>query len=239
MKQLWQKWALRLDAMSLRERAMVFCGAVLALVFLLNALLLDTQFAQQKKLSEQIRQDQTKVAEMQFEIQKKVQAHSLDPDKTGQDKLAQLRQQTDRLRNELLGMQKNLVAPEKMSLLLEDLLKRNGKLKLISLKTLPPENLTREDKKAQDGSAAKNPAEPATAAAGRAAETEVGGIYRHGVEIVVQGRYPDMVSYLSALEGMKWELYWGKASMQVVEYPVATLSLTVYTLSLDKTWLNL
>lgn len=239
MKQLWQKWALRLDAMSLRERAMVFCGVVLALVFLLNALLLDTQFAQQKKLSQQIRQDQGKVAEMQLEIQRKVQAHSLDPDKSGQTKQTQLRQQAEQLRNELLGMQKNLVAPEKMSLLLEDLLKRNGKLKLVSLKTLPPENLTREDKTSQDASAAKKSAEPATSADGRAAEVEVGGIYRHGVEIVVQGRYPDMVSYLSALEGMKWELYWGKASMQVVEYPVATLSLTVYTLSLDKTWLNL
>ncbi|MEA5097072.1 MAG: MSHA biogenesis protein MshJ [Burkholderiaceae bacterium] len=235
MKQHWQKWALRLDAMSLRERAMVFCGAALALIFLLNILLLEPQFAEQKKFSQQVKQDQGKIAEMQLEIQRKVQAHSLDPDKTGQEKLKQLRQQVEQLRGDLLGMQKNLVAPEKMSLLLEDLLKRNGKLKLVSLKTLPPENLAKSEKK--DADAVKKPA--ASPDAAKDAEPEVGGIYRHGVEIVVQGNYLDMVNYLSALENMKWELYWGKTSMQVVEYPVATLSLTVYTLSLDKSWMNL
>ena len=65
------------------------------------------------------------------------------------------------------------------------------------------------------------------------------GIYKHGVEIVIQGRYLDMMHYMSALEAMPWQLFWGKATMQIDTYPDATLSLTLFTLSLDEKWLNL
>ena len=248
MKQHWQKLSLRLDAMNVRERVLVFAAAALALIFLLNALLLDPLFLQQKKVAQQLTQDQAKSAELEREILQKLEAHSLDPDKLNQEKLQQLRQQTVQLRTDLLGVQKNLVSPEKMPQLLEDLLRRNGKLRLVSLKTLPPQNLNVMETKEADSATPKAPAAATASAAsatatGAKAKTEAvsenGAIYRHGVEIVVQGKYLDMVDYLSALESMKWELYWGKARMQVDEYPLANLTLTLYTLSLDKSWLNL
>ena len=43
MKQSWQKLALRIDALSLRERVIIFAVAVLILVLLINAVLLDPQ----------------------------------------------------------------------------------------------------------------------------------------------------------------------------------------------------
>jgi MSHA biogenesis protein MshJ len=57
------------------------------------------------------------------------------------------------------------------------------------------------------------------------------------VEITVHGNYLDMLSYLVALEHLPSQMFWGKAQMNVIQYPVAELTLTVYTLSLDKTWL--
>ncbi|MBS1187468.1 MAG: biosis protein MshJ [Burkholderiaceae bacterium] len=239
--QYWQKLSLRLDAMNLRERALVFAAAALALIFLLNELMLDPLFVQQKRLAQQISQDQAKAAEMQREIQQKILANAQDPDKLNQKKLQEVREQIQTLRTDLLGVQKNLVSPEKMPQLLEDLLRRNGRLKLVSLKTLPPQNLNAPEKKDAKEADAGAPKAQAAAAQppGAKPEAEAGAIYRHGVEIVVQGKYQDMVDYLTALEGMKWELYWGKAKLQVDEYPVVNLTLTVYTLSLDKTWLNL
>jgi MSHA biogenesis protein MshJ len=58
------------------------------------------------------------------------------------------------------------------------------------------------------------------------------------VEIVVQGGYMDMMNYMAALEAMPWQLFWGRAKLSVDEYPNATLTLTLFTLSLDKAWLN-
>lgn len=230
--QYWQKLSLRLDALNLRERGLVFACAVLVMLVLLNFLLLDPLFNQQKKVSQQIKQDQAETAKIQLEIQNKWQSQGLDSDRVNQEKLAQLQQQTAKLRSDLMGVQKNLVSPEKMSTLLGDILKRNGRLRLVSLKNLPQVNLNKAEVKETDGAAAKLVAKSDSA-------SETGSIYRHGVEIVVQGNYMDMMNYLAALEAMPWELYWGKTKFQVDSYPTGTMTLTVYTLSLDKTWLNL
>ena len=64
-------------------------------------------------------------------------------------------------------------------------------------------------------------------------------LYRHGVEIVLRGNYLDMVNYMDAVEAMPSHVFWGKLNMQVEQYPNATLSLTLYTLSLDEKWIAL
>lgn len=235
MKQTLQRIILKIDALSLRERIMIFAGTALTLMLSLNALLFDPQFAQQKQLSQQIQSDQSKIAEMQTEIQQKVKSQAADPDSGNKELLKKLQQQSLQMHADLLGLNNGLVKPENIASLLEDILKRNGKLRLISLKTLPASSLTSAAPNEATISAEKLPA-PSVAAQ---SVPDTGDIYKHGVEIVVQGKYLDMMTYMSALEAMPWQLFWGKAKMQVETYPEATLSLTLFTLSLDKKWLNL
>ena len=64
-------------------------------------------------------------------------------------------------------------------------------------------------------------------------------LYRHGVQLELQGSYLDMVSYMEALERMPSQLFWGKATLEAQEYPKARLTLTLYTLSLDTKWISL
>ena len=64
-------------------------------------------------------------------------------------------------------------------------------------------------------------------------------LYRHGVEMVLQGSYPDMVAYMETLERLPVQLFWGKAQLDAQSYPEAKLTLTLYTLSLDDKWLKL
>ena len=64
-------------------------------------------------------------------------------------------------------------------------------------------------------------------------------LHKHSVELVVQGSYADMVAYMSALEGMRGQIFWENAAMAVDTWPNATLTLTVYTINLDKKWLTL
>jgi MSHA biogenesis protein MshJ len=58
------------------------------------------------------------------------------------------------------------------------------------------------------------------------------------VKITVRGSYADLLQYLTALEKLPSQMFWGVAKMDVVQLPTAELSLTLYTLSLDKTWLQ-
>lgn len=235
MKEQWKRIEARIDALTLRERAMVFGAAIAVMVSLTNLLLIDPLFAKQKALSTQIAMEQQQVAAVQQEIALRVKSRSADPDAALRERLASLKKQSDRMHNDLAAMQKGLVSPDKMAALLEDILKRNGRLQLVSLRTLPARPLvdSAEDDAGNEKAAGPAPAQkPAEKAA-------VEAIYKHGVEIVIQGSYTDITNYLTQLEAMPWQLFWAGAALNVEAYPKVSLTLTLFTLSLDKQWLNI
>ena len=237
MKEYWLKFESRIDALNLRERVMAFAIAALLLVALINVLIMDPLLAKQKQLSQQAAQDEQQIAAMQAEIQARVAAHNVDPDAAERARLQNLKQQSAKLRGELMGMQKGLVSPDKMTALLEDLLRRNSGLQLLSLKTLPVSLLT--DPLPPE---AKGPANSeASQGKDKGQEKPAAGeaVFRHGVELTIQGSYADITQYLTQIESMPWQLFWARAKLSVDTYPKARLTLTLFTLSLDKTWLNI
>lgn len=236
MKEQWKRIEARINALTLRERAMVFAATVAVLVAMTNFLFLDPLFARQKAVSTQIKMEQQQIAAIQQEIQQRVKARSADPDMAMRERLRVLKMQSEKIHGELAGMQRGLVSPDKMAALLEDLLARNGKLQLISLKTLPASPLV----EAQEETAAPAPAQTAGSTMTKQADkASVETLYKHGVEIVVQGSYPDITNYLTQLEGMPWQLFWAGAVLNADAYPKVNLKLTLFTLSLDKQWLNI
>jgi len=234
MKQSWQKLALRIDALSLRERVIIFAVAVLILVLLINAVLLDPQYAKQSKLSQQIKEQQAQIADIQNQIQQRVRTQENDPNRDMRERMQILQQRAQQMNDALGDMQKGLVPPERMAELLESVLKKNDKLLLLSLKTLPVKRLDEvaeaEEKKMPDAASALPSHEEPDA---------VKAVFKHTVELKVQGSYMDMLNYMQSLERMPWQIFWGSAQLNVDEYPRATLTLTLFTLSLDKKWLNL
>lgn len=229
--------------MSLRERAMGFAIAALVLITLVDTFALSPLLAVQKTRTQQMKLDQQQIAAMQAEIGGIVSGSNLDPDAANKARLQVLRQQAEKLRADLASVGQSLVAPDKMASLLEDLLKKNKNLQLVSLKTLPLSQLS-EAEPASGKTAGSNPAAVA-APSGRPEQKKSDGdpspgqVYKHGVELVVEGGYADIVNYLSQLERMPWRLFWAKASLHVEEHPKVRLTLTLFTLSLDKTWLNI
>jgi MSHA biogenesis protein MshJ len=240
MNQKLKQIAERIDALSLRERAFIFLTAAMLVIVFLNMVVLDPQFAKQRQLAETMKLQQSKLVEIQALIQQKVASGMVDPDAVDRARLNSLKQQYLAAQNGLLDMQKGLISPEKMAGVLEDMLRRHGRLNLMSLKTLPVTSLN--DVAVDDE---KSSVEKIAAAAGAAIKdkkiptTDDGAIYKHGVEITVQGGYLDMLNYMAELEAMPWQVFWGKAKLNVDEHPQTTLVLTLYTLSLDKKWLKL
>ena len=242
IKLQWERLTSRLDAMSLRERAMVFAAAVGVLLFLSYNFGLDPLLRKQKLLMEQIRQQNNQMMGIDLEIQAKVQAFANDPDAPVRAQLSEVNRQVETSTHALLTMQKGLVAPEKIAPLLEQILHGNGRLKLVSMRTLPVSGL---NEAIASDSAVPTPTAsqaPTTAPAPSVAPTAPKPrelLYRHGVEVVLQGSYPDMVSYMEALQALPTQLFWGKAEMDARQYPNARLKLTLYTLSLDQKWMQL
>lgn len=219
IKAYWDKLTAKVDALSLRERVLIFAAAAFLVASLVDSLLLEPLLAKQRALSAQVVQQQERIKEVDAQIEALQQARKASESSPQRQRLNQLRQQLVQGDAYIQGRRDRLVPPEKMAELLEQVLRKNGRLQLVKLQTLPVAPLLEE-------AAAKE----STAGAHQ--------IFKHGVEITVRGNYLDMVDYLVALEHLPSQMYWGMAQMNVIKYPVAELTLTVYTLSLDRTWMR-
>lgn len=223
IRQQWEKLSARVDAMSLRERALIFVAVAFLVVALVNTFLLDPMWLKQKNLASQVVQQQEKMKEIQAQIDALMQARSAGDNSPQRQQINRLRQELEEGDAYLKSNREKLVPPEKMADLLRQVLSRNENLQLRSLHTLPVTPLLE-----------KGGAQPGAAPAAMA-EAQ---IFKHGVEMTVRGNYLDLLQYLTALERMPTQMFWGKVKMEVVQYPAAELTLTLYTLSLDKTWLQ-
>ncbi|MDP2785489.1 MAG: type II secretion system protein GspM [Sulfurimicrobium sp.] len=232
MKQQWLRLAAKIDTRNPRERALISVMVLVVVASLLNMLILDPLLAKKKKAMQEVATQQEQLQTLRSQIQVTMSGGKVDPDAPTRVLLAGLEQKLAQSHGALQGVQQSLVPPDKMGHLLEDVLTQNRGLKLVSLKTLPASNVLDVPSSA-----------PATTQStqGKAAEASLASgpaIYKHGVEIAVSGSYAELTQYLDTLEKLPWRMFWGKAEMRVEAYPRITLMITLYTLSMDKTWLS-
>lgn len=221
----------KVDAMSLRERALIFAAAVFALVSLINAFFIDPLLAQQKLISSQVVQQQERMKEVQAQLNELLAAKQADEHSPQRERVRQLREQIGQGDAYLKETQGRLVPPQRMAVVLEQVLSRNTRLQLVALNTLPASLFIEP---AADGPAGEPAVEGTVKPAGTGTQ-----IYKHGVEMTVRGSYAGLLQYLAALEKLPTQMFWSMAKMNVVKYPEAELTLTLYTLSLDETWLQI
>jgi MSHA biogenesis protein MshJ len=219
MKRYWLQAQTRIDSMMVRERVLIFAASAFVLVAIFNVVFLDPLLSKQKLKLAEVVQQQEKIKELQASRQMLMQAKVSDDHSPLRARIAELKLQVDAHDRYLQSRRDRLVAPGKMAELLEQVLKNNDKLQLLELKTLPLSLLI----------------EPVT---GKTAAVPAQQIYKHGVQITVRGGYLELLHYLSALEKLPSQMFWGEVTLTVEKHPDAVMVLTVYTLSMDKTWLT-
>jgi MSHA biogenesis protein MshJ len=223
--------ATRIDALTLRERVLLFVAIAASTIFVVYFFGLGPMFAKQDLLRTRIVQQQNNLEGIDNEIREKVEASQVDPDAPTRERIRAARAQLDALATSLRAMQNGLVPPERMAPLVDGILRANGRLQLVSMRTLPVEPVS---------GAAKPQTAPASATAEAQSANKQGALlYRHGVEVSVRGNYLDMIAYMAALEAMPTQLFWGRAQLEAETWPASRLTLTLYTLSLDAKWMKL
>jgi len=223
MKEAWRSYGRRFDALSMRERVMVFAAAVCLIVFFGYQFGLANPLAQNSRLSAQIEQHETEAATAQQQTQILTRALSDDPNEALRKQIAQLKSQIEERDLTVRGVQKGLVPPTRMAAVLENMLNRSQSVHLVSLKTLPVTTLV------------ERPAEESKDQ--NAAAPDEHQVYKHGVEITLQGNYLELLDYLAKLEKLPWQMFWAQTRMDARDYPRVRVTLKLYTLSLDKAWL--
>lgn len=226
MKQRLQKYADGIDAMALRERAMFFGAVTLVLMTLLQVFLLNPVLSRRNQLAAQIAQQEDETKAIQTQIQVLIRPQAPDQDEINRDKISSLRLQLTQLDQQFEEQQKQFVAPEKMVAMLENMIVKNRKLQLVSLRNLPGTSLSHS---ASVGGGAEG---------GPKRESSAREVFRHTVELSVKGEYFDLLDYLAALEHLPQRVFWDGFELKVTRYPQSVLKLTIYTLSPGKSWLT-
>jgi MSHA biogenesis protein MshJ len=232
MKQQWQMYAARFDALARRERGVV-AGAVLAgLAMLGYTFLIEPQLVRYDTQTKNLAKATTDLQISEAQLIG-IQAQLKDPDAVNRKALQQSRKDLDALDSKLRMVENSLVPPEKMQVFLESLLSKNRTLELLSFNTLPPTPLIErvEEKKPDARPDAKADAAPVPAA------FAAPNIYKHGIEIKIAGSYNDLLMYLAEIERMPQRIIWNRNKLSTELYPRNEMTLTLYTLSLDKQWL--
>lgn len=133
--------------------------------------------------------------------------------------LEQLKEQTKQARVLLEEKTKNLVPPSEMASVLKEIIIGTGKLSLISLTKQEPQPIFEPG---------ENPSDSA----------EQIQLYRHSIEIVLNGSYNNTQSFIEALENMKQQVAFDSFKFIVEKYPKSEVRLVVSTLSFDKKWIG-
>jgi MSHA biogenesis protein MshJ len=221
----WNRLAERYNKLNERERLLVFLAGVFVIAACGFLLAIDGALARQKALKEGVARQEQELVQLQAQNAELKRMLGQDPDTASRTRISQLKTELSAYDAELRGVQEGLVAPERMVRLLEGMLAGNSRVRLVSLKTLPVTSLV-DTPAATAGSGT----EPAPAEGKKL-------VYKHGIELTVEGGYLDLVDYQARLEKLPWQMFWARSRLDASDYPRVRLTLTLYTLSLDKTWL--
>lgn len=224
MKRLWTRMQSRYMALARRERGLVLAASLVIVAGLGVLLFIEPAVKQRLLLQKQIAQQQSALDALQPQVLA-LQAKQRNPDAATWAKLNTLRDQLRLADGEFAQLQQALVAPQEMGLLIESLLRSHRGLQLVGLRSVP---VTPVGELMGAASAASAPT--AVPAASR------DWLYRHGVQVTVQGSYADMSAYLAALERLPRRVYWGELTIDAQRWPATVMTVTVYTISLEKTW---
>jgi MSHA biogenesis protein MshJ len=202
----------RFNAMTLRERGMIFAALLAVLILAWDSLLMQPLDNRKKALSAEM---QT-VQEGMTQLAASLTSEGGDPIMKAYAQQEALKQSLAEADAQLQTVAAGLIAPPKMVSALRDMLERQQGLRLVELKNLPPRALV----------PAADPQQPQH------------GPFLHPVEIVVEGDYLTLLRYLQSIEELSWRLYWQALELQTIEYPQNRVRLRINTLSMDAEWLG-
>lgn len=209
----------RIDALSLRERGMVFIAVMVVLYLVAANVVFGPLRTEHGRIQQDLKTKRNQVQTVEMQTQALVASGAGDINAQNTTKIAALKRQLNELDVAMDTMTSGVVPPKEMAKLVERMLSQNRSLELVKLENLPPALL---------GDAKSAPAQSTTAVQ----------IYKHGMRVQVRGRYLDVVNYLKALEALPWKVFWGEVSLETEKYPSSKVTFVIYTLSRHPGWIG-
>lgn len=225
LRHAWHQLLHRLDQRTQRERA-ILCFAILVIAYAIaDATVLGSGFtrlqaanrsAASLRLETQQKQQQTQALGLMLQA---------DPNAPYRQQQQQLEEQLRAGEERLATIESTLVQPRQALGLLRDIIKAHPGVKISSLKLLPPQAI-RDDSAPTSTAASAGPS-------GEIAATSPVLLWRHDIELQLDGSYLDILAYVEALERQPWRFTWPQLTIETTTpgRAHATLIVGSYTLT--------
>lgn len=211
-KNAWPRWSENVSQWSLRERILLLLAGCALLALPFYAWLLDPVVLSWQQTKQQISEQRSVLQEKTAAIEVLNARLQKDPDQALHVELQTVNNQLLQLDLSLEQQTAGLIPAARMAQTLQQMLAQSGKLQLQSLTSIKPIPLL--------------------------PEKSAVNYYRHGVKLVLQGRYADIYAYLQALEALPQHFYWQTLHYKVDKYPQGTVELILYTLGDSKEFIR-
>ncbi len=212
MKQLqikYQQLSDKLNGLSYRERIIVAGAVLVVLLGVFDQLVFAPNLAERARLEKDKSILQTSMQDSIKRIDALQAALDNDPNRILKEKIEQWKAKHSELDKAIAEITDGMIAPEMMSVVLGELLSEKAGLKVKSIKSDAGKRLIVADENTSESPA----------------------LYRHDLEIRLQGSFVQMMDYLSAIESLPSKLLWDDLEYIVDRYPKGSLVLRVHTLS--------
>ncbi|MEK9134139.1 MAG: hypothetical protein AAB333_04690, partial [Pseudomonadota bacterium] len=190
----------RIDAMSLRERGLIFVTLLVALYFVAVNVLFGPVNADKDRLQKQVSQLHEETRLLELQVQSMVSGGDNNPEAVKRRKIASLQENLKTMEVALSRVTAGLVPPKEMTKLVEQMLLKNRGLEVIKVESLPSTPLLEGAPEGGSGGSM---------------------VYKHGMRIELKGNYLDILRYLRSLEGLEWKVFWGQVTLQTEKHPVS------------------
>lgn len=213
---IWQQVSARYNLLQLREKRLIFFGSALLLVWFSLVLFLEpaylawqTSKQQTHNLTRANEQLEQQLAVLQLQLAQDINQPLLLT-------IAEQQEQQRQMLNMLGAYQQQFITGTQTVKLLQDLLGQLAPLQLVVLRS-------------EAATPIRLPGEPDDAPA---------QLFQHVTVLTVSGNYMQLKSLVQQLEGLPWLLSWQKLEYQVIEYPIAQMTLFIATVSADESYIQ-
>jgi MSHA biogenesis protein MshJ len=229
--QSWESFAARIDALTLRERGFVMSGVLAVTYFLWAGFVMQPLDRKQRDLEVNLNRASAEIAALNAQAQAMLEEAKEDPNKTYRAELESLKAELARMDAELKGTTDHLVPPGQMARVLEAILKETGGLQLTGVTSLGSSPLIPD----KAGSAGK---QKVAEAAPDASYEPARRVHKHGVKLALQGSFFSVLDFLKRIEQLEWKFFWDSLEFRVLDYPDASVEITVFTINLEPAWIG-
>lgn len=203
-------------ALTIREKGLMIASGLLLILFGGYVWFVEPIQLEIDGLTKRVDRQKADLGRLEAQIKNIEVELSQDPNEPLRKSVKKLRESIVKVDASLREQTVDLIPANKMPEVLEKILGQSDKLKVLKMNSIPPVRMM--DINSTGG--------------------ENVNLFQHGVMLVLEGEYMDILNYLEEIEDLEWRFYWKRFDYLVGEYPVAKAEIELYTLSTNKAFIG-